>query len=164
MILLKCKICETEFTPKNKTHVYCSSLCRGRAREEGEQRRVLMNAYRRKWKEENSTKSYLSYRNSHLLRNFGITQEQYNALLSSQDNRCAICLKHQDESGVNFAVDHDHVTSEIRGLLCGFCNRRFLGKHRDPEKFLRAYQYLNKGTGLFVPDKKPVKKRKKKHE
>lgn len=47
-----------------------------------------------------------------------LTLEQYDALLKAQDGKCAVC--HQP--GTNLAVDHDHATGEIRGLLCRGCN------------------------------------------
>lgn len=64
------------------------------------------------------------------LAKFGITEEQYADILTSQNNRCAIC-KSPDPCGnndryVNWPIDHDHTTGEARGLLCGPCNR-YLG-------------------------------------
>ncbi len=59
---------------------------------------------------------------------YGISLEQYNQMLISQDNVCIICLK--SETVINsrtgkvnsLAVDHDHKTGKVRGLLCGACN------------------------------------------
>jgi hypothetical protein len=42
--------------------------------------------------------------------------------------------------------------------LCHFCNRRLIGRHRNPELFRNAAEYLSKGTGLFVPKKKRKRK------
>ena len=66
----------------------------------------------------------------HLLeKSYGMTIEQYDALLKAQDGKCAICKK--VETYVNYrtrqvkrlAVDHDHKTGRVRGLLCNRCNR-----------------------------------------
>lgn len=83
-------------------------------------------------------------------------------MLKEQDESCAICDRHKDEFKVNLAVDHNHVTGEIRGLLCSYCNHRSVGRHRDGSLLRKIADYLDKGTGLFVPKKKkPVKRRPK---
>jgi len=74
-----------------------------------------------------------------------------------QDGCCAICGKRESESTRKLAVDHDHKTGEIFGLLCGWCNHRFVSNRREPEKYLKAYQYLSGGTGLFIKNVKRVK-------
>lgn len=95
---------------------------------------------------------------------YGITVEQFAELSEQQEHKCAICLRHRDEFTTHFHIDHNHKTGEIRGLLCGYCNRRFLGRHSDPDKFERAAVYLRKGTGWFVPPKKKRKKRARKRK
>jgi len=72
----------------------------------------------------------------------GITQELYDQLLSNQDSKCAICRRPPGRQYL--AVDHDHETGEIRGLLCGTCNRA-LGLLRDSgEVLLAAYNYITR--------------------
>lgn len=101
-----------------------------------------------------------------LKRYFGISIEQYEELLAKQDNCCAICRKPATHFKLRLAVDHDHSTGEIYGLLCSMCNHTFLGRTRNPAQFLNAYEYLQKGTGLFVPEafKKTSRKRKRKRK
>lgn len=54
---------------------------------------------------------------------YGITQEQYDAMLISQEGRCAICGTDQwGGSGNRPHIDHDHATKKVRGLLCFSCN------------------------------------------
>ena len=93
-------------------------------------------------------------REGHLRRTYGITSEQYQELYKRQEGRCAVCQKHQDELTRRLAVDHDHHTLEIRGLLCGNCNHRVVGKHTDPELLRRVADYVSQGTGWFTPPKK----------
>jgi hypothetical protein len=49
---------------------------------------------------------------------YGITLEQYNALLALQNGNCATCGEYMNDPH----VDHDHITNELRGLLCKKCN------------------------------------------
>ena len=52
---------------------------------------------------------------------FGINEADYMLMYTEQRGRCAICGKTEKK---RLAVDHDHVTGEIRGLLCGSCNTK----------------------------------------
>ncbi len=77
----------------------------------------------------------------HLRREFGITLHEYNALFELQGGVCAICKK--PSTGQSLAVDHDHVTGEIRGLLCSKHNQA-LGAFNDSRNVLsRAIEYLD---------------------
>jgi len=53
--------------------------------------------------------------------NFGITKEDYETLFEAQHGVCASCGK-SEPNGRRLAVDHDHDTDKIRGLLCTNCN------------------------------------------
>ncbi len=61
-------------------------------------------------------------RNNYLINNYDITLEKYSLLLEKQNHKCAICGVDNCPSGKSFAVDHDHKTDKIRGLLCKNCN------------------------------------------
>lgn len=102
---------------------------------------------------------YLQRREKYLIRKYGINLTQYNSLKRQQSNACGVCGKLATEEKLPLCVDHNHATGEIRGLLCNYCNRRVIGRHKDPDLFQKAADYLRKGTGWFVPVKK--KKRKK---
>lgn len=95
-----------------------------------------------------------SDRAGHLRRKYGITEEQYEELLHQQGGSCGVCGKHESTFPVRLAVDHNHRTGEVRGLLCNYCNHRLVGRHTDPDLLLAVSSYLRKGTGLFVPKKK----------
>lgn len=75
-------------------------------------------------------------RSDMLLFKYGITLEQYNEMLRKQDNKCKICNKesymydNRIKGFKNLAVDHDHKTGKVRGLLCDSCNHG-LGNFRD---------------------------------
>lgn len=105
-------------------------------------------------------------RDRYLSRTYGITLRQYTQILQKQNDSCAICGKHKSLEKRALAVDHDHKTGEIFGILCMFCNHRLIGRIRNPTLFTEAGKYLEKGLGLFVPPKKKKRKikRKKKHD
>jgi len=82
---------------------------------------------------------------------FGINHDEYDALLRQQEGLCAVCRQpekaaHHSRWGSNgklraLAVDHDHVTGKVRGLLCSSCNGA-LGQLRESVEIierLRAY-------------------------
>ena len=51
---------------------------------------------------------------------FGITEEDYARMFKEQNGKCAICLNEPKQR--RLAVDHDHKTGKVRGLLCASCN------------------------------------------
>jgi hypothetical protein len=90
-------------------------------------------------------------RTNNLKKNYGITVEQYDAMLAAQGGVCRICAQppstvhrknERDPRIRNLAVDHDHKTGRIRGLLCSNCNQA-LGKAEDrPERLIAMAAYL----------------------
>lgn len=74
------------------------------------------------------------------LRIYGITPVQYADLWAFQGGVCAICGG--DNVSRALAIDHNHRTGEVRGLLCADCNL-MLGYAKDKIEILsRAAQYL----------------------
>jgi hypothetical protein len=83
------------------------------------------------------------YRDQNYRLKYGITLAEYDSLLELQGGVCKIC-KHAEgrAATANLAVDHDHSTGEVRGLLCSNCNRA-LGLFEDsPELLQNAAAYL----------------------
>ena len=93
-----------------------------------------------------------------LKKRYGITVEQYELLLERQGHRCAICER-SEPVGVTKAghdgekkwhIDHCHESGEVRGLLCGECNKG-LGQFRDDKVSIqKALEYLNGGNKDLV--------------
>lgn len=83
---------------------------------------------------------------------YGITGEQYDAMLAEQGGVCAVCGRPETrvaKSGAPFTlgVDHDHATGAVRGLLCGNCNFA-LGAVGDSIAVLRGLiDYLERHAG-----------------
>lgn len=87
-----------------------------------------------------------------MMRNYGITPEEFTQMLNDQDGCCAICgtdmesvrelIRETLRTGIR--IDHDHVTGAVRGLLCTGCNKG-LGCFKDDIARLRAAaDYLEK--------------------
>lgn len=84
-------------------------------------------------------------RASKLRTHYNLTPEDYEAMFLEQGGRCAICGKHQDDIDHPLAVDHDHVSGKVRGLICSSCNH-ILGRAGDNVSILlAAIDYLNRG-------------------
>src|SRR5437879_3238133 len=62
----------------------------------------------------------LEYARAWSLRKLGITVEKYEDMLTRQQGVCAICGL--PPNGKRLAVDHDHATGRVRGLLHVHCN------------------------------------------
>lgn len=77
---------------------------------------------RRKWEKEYRQSSHgcKMKQKGRLKYNYDITLEQYDAMFEAQDGNCIICGLPQLMK--RLAVDHNHQTGEIRGLLCTNCN------------------------------------------
>jgi len=75
------------------------------------------------------------------LKQYGLTAEQYAAMLEAQNHRCAICREPEtaQRNGQTkmLGVDHNHATGAVRGLLCLRCNTA-LGLLLDDTARLRA--------------------------
>ena len=72
---------------------------------------------------------------------YGLAPGDYERLYAFQGGRCALCRRASGKTK-RLAVDHDHATGSVRGLLCSGCNR-LLGHARDDAAFfIRAWSYL----------------------
>src|SRR5258708_6798851 len=74
----------------------------------------------RTWLRKNKDKLVIYNRRKNL-KQYGLTLESYDVLLKRQKSVCAICKK-TCATGKRLAVDHNHTTGVIRGLLCYRCN------------------------------------------
>ena len=94
---------------------------------------------RKHWSEES--------RNDRLQRQYSITEEVYNAIYTKQQGRCSICNCHQYYQ--RLAVDHDHKTGMVRGLLCTNCNRG-LGRFFDSAiRLTAAAAYITRANETY---------------
>jgi len=70
-------------------------------------------------------------RADHLMRKYGITVEQYDAMLEGQGGGCFICGR-PPRPDISLHVDHDHSTGQVRGILCFCCNNALADFQDDP--------------------------------
>ena len=87
----------------------------------------------------------------HIERKYGLSKEEFEALLHKQECKCAICrnpLKvNSGNGGDGPCIDHCHDTGKVRGILCNNCNRG-LGMFKDNTEYLTsAISYLREQHG-----------------
>lgn len=87
------------------------------------------------WRVANPGKSSASAR----MKKYGVSQDCFQLMLAVQKNACGICKEIFLKSP---HVDHCHETGEVRGLLCGQCNKALGGFKDSPEILERAKEYL----------------------
>lgn len=93
-----------------------------------EQCRERLRAARRRSYYRNRDAQIRAVRDWQFRARYGITLDRYEAMVREQNNQCAIC--EIVPTGRRLAVDHDHTTGVVRGLLCANCNRG-IGNFRD---------------------------------
>ena len=105
-------------------------------------------AYNKKWCEEHKEhrqQYFKDYETKHAGRLFAnrykieITHEQYQSMVDQQHGKCAICGQSPSR---RLDIDHNHITKEIRGLLCSRCNT-VLGRVNESTEVLHSMiEYL----------------------
>lgn len=101
--------------------------------------RKEVNARNRKWRAENPERAV----SISLKHRFDITLADYDAMLIAQDGVCAICGKTPWEEEKRLAVDHNHETGRVRGLLCNNCNSGIGYLQDNPGLCRLAADYLD---------------------
>lgn len=85
------------------------------------------------------------------LRRYGLTADEWLALLAAQGWRCPVCLK--SGAAVRWNTDHDHVPGwakrppeerrrYVRGVLCTYCNFRRVNSRMPAAEARRIADYL----------------------
>ncbi len=119
----ECRHCSTIFKPIAPSHLYCSESCTATA---------MSDRYYKK--------------------TYGLTTLEVNKMVENQNGVCLICeevgFKMHENIYNTLNVDHDHLTGNVRGLLCHNCNRG-LGLFKDNIRSLeRAINYLKGATTI----------------
>lgn len=78
---------------------------------------------------------------------YGISEEKFNYLLMLQGKRCKVCQEILNGDRYEH-IDHNHLTKQVRGILCHNCNVG-LGHFKDRVDLLeRAIKYLREGENV----------------
>lgn len=124
--------------------------------------REHIKTYQKAWREKNAVsvaqyqKEYheeyrkregatAAYWKRNLRTNYNMTPDEFNALWQSQNGECAICgvvMSPRGRSTTSVAVDHNHETGAVRGLLCRACNAGIGKLKDDPDILMSAAEYL----------------------
>lgn len=98
-----------------------------------------------------NTRNKTTQRDRYLKRTYGISENEYNAMLLSQNNACLLCkTEFSDGWGANApVVDHCHNTGKVRGILCNECNRGLGYFHDNKETLMNAIKYLSNDDLTF---------------
>lgn len=119
-------------------------------------------AYYRRWRQKNRLhlQDYLGRTKDHrvmverkrdLMKLYGLRLDQYETMWYGQGGVCALCLRPEKQR--RLAVDHDHKTGRVRGLLCWWCNNKVLAYRNTAEMFQRAVEYLRSTfDGRLLPE------------
>lgn len=99
------------------------------------------------WRAENYG-TYRSPKRKHELKKaYGITPDEYELMLDLQGFKCAICGTTEPGGKGMFAVDHNHETGDVRGLLCNRCNSGIGQLLEDVDILQAAINYLRHRNG-----------------
>ena len=112
----------SDFPPSKKAKDGCHSYCK------------VCNNRR---SQESRKRLHGGSRHYHLKHRYGIGADDFDRMVADQGGLCAICGRPDPEH-----VDHDHVSGDVRGILCFNCNGG-LGQFKDDiDALLAAATYL----------------------
>lgn len=112
---------------KDGRHTYCKECNNARSRESRE-------------------RLHGGTRHYHLTRRYGIGAAEVDAMISNQGGVCVVCGRPDPQH-----VDHDHVTGNVRGILCFNCNGGLGQFADDQDRLIEAARYLD-AAGVVGPD------------
>lgn len=134
----ECKECGKPVMRSSPRAMFCSRVCKDTSWRKRNRERARAISKAHVHSDGHRDKQYRT--------KFGITLEDYDQMFADQNGCCDICGVHQSEVKTRFAVDHNHKTGEVRGLLCGCCNKG-LGQFKDNTEYLaKAITYLKERT------------------
>jgi hypothetical protein len=105
-------------------------------------------------KDPRSSESAKATERRRTLRRYGITEQVWDHMLARQGGKCAVCRTDTPGGrGETWHIDHDHVTGQVRGLLCQRCNLAIgmLGDSPDLMRTALRYVESHRQMELFRP-------------
>lgn len=142
-----CKLCRQSHVKSPRRRAYKRTYDKANRAKHKKTNRTYYQANRKRILLKRQDQSYkIRDRDSELRRLYGISLAEYAERYEEQQGRCKICKQPETATFrgqvLNLAVDHDHGTGKVRGLLCVKCNH-LLGAAMDSTTILaRAILYL----------------------
>lgn len=136
----------------------CNAYCRPCGKRRESRRHYVANPgtyreYADRWRAENPEKRKEVARNyARKVRwgRFGVTPEQAAELIARANGRCESCNDELSDK-IGITIDHCHVSSVVRGVLCAPCNKAEGFLKSDPERARRLADYLDRhGAGVVA--------------
>lgn len=128
-------------SPKGRAHMYRHNhSLKGRARMRRYDHSPKGIAKHQKF--DATPKRRAAQRAALLKRKYNLTLEEWDTIFASQGGACAMCRRPARDFTKGLAVDHDHSTHLIRGLLCWNCNALLPSRKNLVDQFRRAIIYL----------------------
>jgi|LakMenEpi03Aug12_release.lakeMendotaPanAssembly.Ray.scaffolds.fasta_scaffold1303032_1 hypothetical protein len=98
------------------------------------------------------------HRENTLKRKYGLTLDDYEKMLQEQNSSCAICfVKMENTKKKYLCVDHNHLTGDVRSLLCDPCNTAIGLLKENQEVILRAAEYLKRFSASLTGEQASAK-------
>lgn len=117
-----CRTCGAEFKKTSPASAFCSEECRQQGKS-----------------------NVTPYNDIYRLKRYGLTQEEYEALLVRSGGCCEICgVPEVSAPKGRLHIDHCHSTGKVRGLLCQRCNHGLGHFGDDPQALIKAVLYLQR--------------------
>lgn len=96
----------------------------------------VQRRHQKRWQQSEAGRA--SARRTHLKSKYGLSQEDFDRMLTEQGGRCSLC----DVAPDRLVVDHDHDTGRVRALLCDPCNRGLAAFRDNAAALVRAADYV----------------------
>lgn len=134
-----CTTCRKAYFNAYQKHRYNTEAAYRAAHTECQRRYYQRNKPRLQKKLREAYRQHIRY--DQLFKKFRVDQNMYTQILNEQGGVCAICKK-TNSTNRALAVDHDHSTNQVRGLLCSNCNMGIGMFGEDPTRLRDAATYL----------------------
>jgi len=132
-----CRDCNTELLAMNS--VYLGGRLKNRCRS-------CYNEYQKEWRKNNPESRKQSAKKNVLKNFYGLSEVDHLLMIEKHMNACAICRKPESVPGKELAIDHNHITGEVRGLLCHKCNVALGMLNEDEDLIWNMLEYLKRTT------------------
>lgn len=160
---LKCRVCDIEY---HKNHYQLNKQRIDKQVKEWKEKNIeKVKEDKKKWQQNNKDRHHetnVKYRDKHRVRlnimarvrEYGITIEEYKAMIVAQDNKCAICFLPETKiwrgKQTELCLDHCHKNGGLRQLLCFQCNLGLGAFKDDPARLQSAITYLKKHEATAI--------------